>query len=179
MPCLTHDIATAHHHDYVWTAKWAQNTCTLSMPMSLMRLRYGHREHGWRGHLYGTNGTWKNYPTWCTLLDVGFMIILRRADGFVLTWACSAVLTEPTTVIFQLTSYTVKVLFCQPFIFPLLHFFKILRSNQLLMSNSWNCCFGSFRLSFEVYCFIFATWCGADGEPWCEKWPCQLSMLQP
>ena len=103
MPCLAHDIATAHPHDYAWTAKWAQNICTLSMPMSLMRLRYDDRQHGRRVHLYGTNGTWKNYPTWCTLLGVGFMIILRRVGGFVLIWACSAVLTEPTTAFFQMS----------------------------------------------------------------------------
>ena len=83
--------------------KYAQKICTLTVPMSLMRLRYDHREHGWRGHLYGMNGTWKNYPTRCTLLDAGFMIILRMAGGFVLIWACSAVLTEPKTAIFQIS----------------------------------------------------------------------------
>ena len=75
--CMTHDLATANHHDHAWTAKWAQNIFTLSMPMSPMRLRYDNRQHGRRGHLYETKGTWKNYPTCFALLDVGFMIVLR------------------------------------------------------------------------------------------------------
>ena len=94
----------AHHHDYAWTAKWSQNICTLSMPMSLMRPRYDHCQHGWSGHLYGTNGTWKNYPTWFALLDVGFMIILRRTDYFIPIWACGAVSPKLTTVIFQIVA---------------------------------------------------------------------------
>ena len=57
--CMTHDLATANHHDHAWTAKWAQNICTLSMPMSPMRLRYHNRQHGRRGYLYETKGTWK------------------------------------------------------------------------------------------------------------------------
>ena len=99
--CMTHDFATANHHDHAWTAKWAQNICTLSKPMSLMRLRYDLRQHGRRGHLYGTKGTWKNYPTCFALLDVGFMIVFRRADRYVLIWAVSAVLTEPVDCHFQ------------------------------------------------------------------------------
>ena len=78
------------------------------MPMSLMRLRYDHRQHGRRGHLYGTNGTWKNYPTWCALLDVGFMIILRRTGWFILIWAFGAGSRNLTTVIFQISQLSSK-----------------------------------------------------------------------
>ena len=57
--CMTHDLATANQHDHAWTAKWAQNICTLSMPMSLMQLRCEHRQHARRDHLYETKGKWK------------------------------------------------------------------------------------------------------------------------
>ena len=43
----------------------------------------------------------KNYPTCFALLDVGFMIVLRRADRYVLIWARSAV---PTNL--QLSSFS-------------------------------------------------------------------------
>ena len=92
--CMTHDLATAYHYDHAWTAKWAQNICTLSMLMSPMRLRNDNRQHGRRGHLYETKGAWKKYPSCFALLDVGFMIVLRRTDRCVLIWACSAVLTN-------------------------------------------------------------------------------------
>ena len=73
-----------------------------SMLMSPIKPRYDHLQHGWSGHLYGTNGTWKNYPTCCALLDVGLMFILRRTDYSILIWACSPVSPILTTVIFQI-----------------------------------------------------------------------------
>ena len=97
---MTHDLATANRHDHAWTDKWAQNISTLSRPMSLMRLRGEHRQHGRTGHLYETKGTWKNSPTCCALLNVGFMIVLRRAGWYVLIWARRAV---PTNL--QLSSF--------------------------------------------------------------------------
>ena len=99
--CMIHDLATANLHDHAWTDGWAQNICTLSKPMSLMRLRDEHRQHCRRDHLYGTKGTWKNYPTCFALLDVGFMTILRRTDNYILIWACNPVSPNSTTVIFQ------------------------------------------------------------------------------
>ena len=92
--CMTHDLATVNRHDHAWADKWAQHISTLSRQMSLMRLRGERRQHGRTGHLYETKGAWKNSPTCCTLLNVGFMIILKRTDRSVLIWACSAVLTE-------------------------------------------------------------------------------------
>jgi len=46
----------------------------------LMRPWYVHWHGAWRSQLCGTNGTWTNYLTCSVLLDVGIMIILRRAD---------------------------------------------------------------------------------------------------
>jgi hypothetical protein len=50
----------------------------------------------------------KNYPTACALLDVGFMIILKRTDRSVLIWACSAVLTERYNCHFQISQFANK-----------------------------------------------------------------------
>ena len=77
--CMTHDFATANHYDHAWTAKWAQNICKLSMLMSPMQLRCDGRQHGRRGRLYATKIKWKIYLTCFALLDMGFMIVLRRA----------------------------------------------------------------------------------------------------
>ena len=99
--CMTHDLATANRHDHTWTETWAQNICTLRKPLSLMRPWYAHRQGGRRRHLYGTKDTWINYPASCALLDVGFIFILRRTDIFILIWACTAVLSNITTVIFS------------------------------------------------------------------------------
>ena len=98
---MPHDLATVNRHDHAWADKWAQNISTLSRPMSLMRLCGEHPHLRSEGHLYGTKGTWKNYPTCFALLDVGFMIVLRRADRYVLIWARSAV---PTNL--QLSSFS-------------------------------------------------------------------------
>ena len=73
-----------------------------SMPMSLMPPRYEQWQHGRRGRLYATKVKWKFYPTSCALLDVGFMFILKRTDIFIIIWACTAVLPNVTTVIFQI-----------------------------------------------------------------------------
>ena len=90
--CMTHGLTTANRHDHAWTGKWAPNISTLSRQMSLMRLR-GERRQGDRGgHLYGTEGTWINYPTCSPLLNVSFMTNLRRTDCFILIWTCGAVL---------------------------------------------------------------------------------------
>ena len=100
--CMTHDLATANHHDHAWTEKWAHNICKLSMPMSIVRLLSNPREHRQRGHFYRMYGTWKNYPPQHALLNVGFMTILRRTDCFILIWTCSTVLTEPRNCHFQI-----------------------------------------------------------------------------
>ena len=100
--CMTHDFATANHYDHAWTAKWAQNICKLSMLMSPMQLRCDGRQHGRRGRLYATKVKWNIYPTGCALLDVGFMFVLKRTDIFILICACTAVLPNVTTVIFQI-----------------------------------------------------------------------------
>jgi hypothetical protein len=69
--------------------------------MSLVRLQFDPREHGWRDRLYRMCGTYKNYPPEQALLDVGFMTIFRRTDCFILIWACIAVLAEPQNCHFQ------------------------------------------------------------------------------
>ena len=99
--CMPHDLATANRHDHAWTDKWAQNISTLSRPMSLIRLCGERPQLRSEGRLYGTKGTWKNYPTCFALLDVGFMIVLRKAGRYVLIWARSAVLTN-----LQLSSFS-------------------------------------------------------------------------
>ena len=62
--------------------------------MSLARLHFDPREHGWRDRLYRICGMCKNYPPEQALLDVGFMTIFRRTDCFILIWACIAVLAD-------------------------------------------------------------------------------------
>ena len=98
---MPHDLATANHHDHAWTAKWAQNICALSMPISPTRLRYDNRQHGRRSHLYETKGTWKNHPTCFAVLDVGVMTILKRTDNYILIWPRNPVSLNSITVIFQ------------------------------------------------------------------------------
>ena len=92
--CMTHDLATANHHDHAWTENWAHDICKLSMPMSIVRLLSNPREHRQRSRLYKMYGTCKNYPPQHALLNVGFMTILKRTDRFVLIWACIAVLAD-------------------------------------------------------------------------------------
>ena len=103
--------------------------------------------HGRRSHLYETKGTWKNYPTCFALIDVGFMIVLRRADRYVLIWACSPVLMNPTTVIFKHCSFRTKpekLLQCNLA-------FAMLFSKRCL----WSCMVGLIQLpnSTRVICF--------------------------
>ena len=100
--CMTHGLATAHLHDCAWTAIWAENICTSEHDNVPMELRCDGRQHGRRGGLYTTKVKWKIYQTSCTLLDVGFVFTLRRTDIFILIWACTAVLPNITTVIFQI-----------------------------------------------------------------------------
>ena len=100
--CMTHDLTTVNRHDHAWTDNWAQNICKLSKLLTLRRLWYGLWQRGYRDHLYVTNGAWINYPASCALLDVGFIFILRRTVIFILIWACTAVLSNITTVIFQI-----------------------------------------------------------------------------
>ena len=90
--CMTHGLTTVNRHDHAWTDKWAPNISTLSRQMSLMRPWYAHRQGDRRGNLYGTEGTWINYPTCFPLLNVGFMTSLRRTDCFILIWTCNAAL---------------------------------------------------------------------------------------
>ena len=89
---MPHDLATANRHDHAWTENWAPNIWMLCTTLSPMRLWYTHRQGDRRDHLYGTEGTWINCPTCFTLLNVGFMTILRRTDCFILIWTCNAVL---------------------------------------------------------------------------------------
>ena len=77
--CMTHDFATANHYDHAWTAKWARNICKLSMLMFPMQLRSDGRQQDTRGCLYATKVKWKNYLTCFALLDMGLMVVLRRA----------------------------------------------------------------------------------------------------
>ena len=79
MPCLPHDLPTANCHDHAWTETWAQNICMLRKLLSLMRPWYAHWKDASRNQLCGTEGKWINCPTCSALLDVGFMIVLRRA----------------------------------------------------------------------------------------------------
>ena len=99
---MPHDLTTANRHDHAWTENWAQNICTSEHANVPMELRYEGRQHERRDCLYTTKVKWKIYQTSCTLLDVGFVFILRRTDIFILIWACTAVLTNSTTVIFQI-----------------------------------------------------------------------------
>ena len=100
--CMTHDLATANHHDHAWTENWAHDICKLSMPISIVRLLSNPREHRQRSRLYNMYGTCKNYPPQHALLDVGFMTILRRTDYFILKWTCSAVLAVHRNCHFQI-----------------------------------------------------------------------------
>ena len=77
--CMPHDLATANRHDHTWTENWAKNICTLCKPLSLVWPGYAHRKGGRRSHFCGTEGKWINCPTYSALLDVCFMIVLRRA----------------------------------------------------------------------------------------------------
>ena len=99
--CMAHDLATADHHDHALTENWAHSICKLSVPMSIVRLLYNHREHRLRRCLYRVYGTCKNYPPQHALLNVGFMTILRRTDCFILKWTCSAVLAVHRNCHFQ------------------------------------------------------------------------------
>ena len=100
---MPHDLTTANRHDHTRTKNWAQNICTSEHANVLpMELKYKGRQHERRDCLYTTKVKWKIYQTCCTLLDVGFVFILRRTDIFTLIWACTAVLPNLTTVIFQI-----------------------------------------------------------------------------
>ena len=108
---MPHDLTTANRHDHTRTENWAQNICTSEHANVPMELRYEGRQHERRDCLYTTKVKWKIYQTSCTLLDVGFMFILRRTDIFILIWACTAVLPNSTTVIFQIyPSFQTKLL---------------------------------------------------------------------
>ena len=99
--CMPHDLATANRHDHAWTENWAPNIWMLCTTLSPMRPWYAHRRGDRRDHLYGTEGTWINYPTCFPLLNVGFMTILRRTDCFILIWTCNAVLAVSRYCHFQ------------------------------------------------------------------------------
>jgi len=107
---LHYELSTMHdpwfgHCPSPWLCMnciWAENICTSEHANVPMKLRCDGRQHGRRGSLYTTKVKWKIYPTSCTLLDVGFVFILRRTDIFILIWACTAVLPNVTTVIFQI-----------------------------------------------------------------------------
>ena len=154
--CMTHDLATANRHDHAWTDKWAQNISTLSRPMSLIRLCGEHPQLRSEGHLYGTKGTWKNYPTCFALLDVGFKTILRRTDNYILIWACNPVSPNSTTVIFQnCPSSQTKLL--RSLAFAAMLFFETM--------PLWSCMVGLIQLpnSTRVVCFQGHGPCGCQG----------------
>ena len=99
---MPHDLTTANRHDHAWTENWAQNICTSEHANVPIKLWCDGRQHGRRGCLCTTKVKWKFYPTSCTLLDVGFVFILRSTDIFIIIWACTAVLPNITTAIFQI-----------------------------------------------------------------------------
>ena len=99
---MPHDLTTANRHDHTRTKNWAQNICTLEHANIPMELRCEGRQHERRDCLYTTKVKCKIYQTCCALLDVGFVFILKRTDIFILIWACTAVLLNSTTVIFQI-----------------------------------------------------------------------------
>ena len=67
------------------SVRWASRCPSCSCEMSIDNMV---------GRVTSTGRTWKNYPICFALLDVGFMILLRRADRYVLIWARSAVPTD-------------------------------------------------------------------------------------
>ena len=99
---MPHDLTTANRHDHTRTENWAQNICTSEHANIPMELRCEGRQHERRDCLYTTKVKCKIYQTCCALLDVGFVFILKRTDIFILIWACTAVLLNSTTVIFQI-----------------------------------------------------------------------------
>ena len=99
--CMTHNLATVNRYDHAWTDNWAQNICKLSMLMFPIQLRCDGRQHDRRGRLYATKVKWKFFLTCFALLDVGFVLILRRMDNYILIRAFSAVSPNSITVIFQ------------------------------------------------------------------------------
>ena len=100
--CMPHDLTTANRHDHTRTKNWAQNICTLEHANIPMELRCEGRQHERRDCHYTTKVKWKFYQTCCALLDVGFVFILKKTDIFIPIWACTAVLPNSTTVIFQI-----------------------------------------------------------------------------
>ena len=100
--CMPHDLTTANRHDHTRTENWAQNICTLEHANIPLELRCEGRQHERRDCYCTTKVKCKIYQTCCALLDVGFVFILKRTDIFILIWACTAVLLNSTTVIFQI-----------------------------------------------------------------------------
>ena len=121
--CMPHDLTTANRHDHTRTENWAQNICTSEHANIPMELRYEGRQHERRDCLHTTKVKCKIYQTCCALLDVGFVFILKRTDIFILIWACTAVLLNSTTVIFQIIQAFKKLLYT-------LSFFAMLLSND-------------------------------------------------
>ena len=100
--CMTHDLTTAIimiMHELLNGLKtsvhWACQCPTCGCVTTIDNTVEGVTSS------YGTVGTWKNYPTCFALLDVGVMIVLRRANRYVLIWACSAELTNLQLSSFQ------------------------------------------------------------------------------
>ena len=125
VPSVVHVFLSMRDMTLLYPALWSSNhACPMTSPLQIVMImhelinelktpaRWASRcpscgcemsidNHGRRGHLYETKGTWKNYPTCFALLNVGFMIVLRRAGRYVLIWARSAV---PTNL--QLSSFS-------------------------------------------------------------------------
>ena len=113
---MPHDLTTANRHDHTRTENWAQNICTLEHANIPMELRYKGRQHERGDCLHTTKVKCKIYQTCCALLDVGFVFILKRTDIFILIWACTAVLLNSTTVIFQIIQAFKKLLYTLSFL---------------------------------------------------------------
>ena len=156
---MPHDLATANRHDHAWTENWAPNIWMLCTTLSPMRPWYAHRRGDRRDHLYGTEGTWINCPTCFTLLNVGFMTILRRTDCFILIWTCNAVLAVSRDCHFsklspiQNKTHKNKNVVC----FTAMLFFETM--------PLWSCMVGLIQLpdSTRVICFQGYGPCGCQG----------------
>ena len=112
---MPHDLTTANRHDHAITKNWAQNICTLEHANIPLELRCEGRQHERRDCYCTTKVKCKIYQTCCALLDVGFVFILKRTSIFILIWACTAVLLNSTTVIFQIIQAFKKLLYTLSF----------------------------------------------------------------
>ena len=84
---LHYELFTVHgpwlsHFESSWSCmNWnmSPKICALRKLFFLIQPWYIHRQSDWRRHPCRMKGKWTNYPTCFALLDVSFMVILRRA----------------------------------------------------------------------------------------------------